>query len=165
MSKSSILKYLKPKFCNAKFGFNPDPVKSFGFHGSQILQSKIWVNNRGSFLVEILLAVSILAVGLTIIIYSFVSGLRAVVYTKYYSLAMILMENKMSELMQEGSIPASLSEEKTFEPPYERFSYELKTESGPEAAIFNKVFLRCFWQSGKKTSSISLATYFYNLPE
>ena len=67
--------------------------------------------------------------------------------------------------MQEGSISASLSEEKTFAPPYERFSYELRTESGPEASIFNKVFLRCFWQSGKKTNSISLATYFYNLPE
>jgi len=127
--------------------------------------SKFLRNSRGSFLIEILLSISILAVGLTIIISSFLSGLRAIVYAKDYSLAMILMENKMSKLMQEGFISASLSEEKTFEAPYERFSYELKTENGPEAAIFNKIFLRCFWQSGKKTNSISLSTYFYNLPE
>ena len=123
---------------------------------------------KGSFLAEVLLAVSILSVGLTVVIHALLSSLRATVYTRDYSLAIILMENKMHELLQKGFIASSVKEENAFEPPFERFHYELETQ--PVASIepegfLNKVFLRCFWTSGKKTKDISLTTYLYNPTE
>ena len=122
--------------------------------------------NKGAFLIEVLLSVMILAAGLTIIIQALLSSLRASTYVKDYSLALILTENKMHELLQEGLIRAPLREEKQFEVPFERFSYQLETEKKQgEKDFLNKVFLKCFWKAGHRTKEITLSTYLYNLPE
>jgi len=86
-------------------------------------------NNKGLFLVEVLLTVALLSVGLTFIIRSYVSGLRASVYTTDYSMATILLENKMSDLIQRGFIEDGLREEQYFEKPYEKFKYELEVQN------------------------------------
>ena len=126
------------------------------------------LNRKGSLLVEALLAISILSIGLTLIIQSFLSSVRATVYAADYSLATILLENKMSDLIEKGFIGDSIDEEGFLEGPNEKFRYHLEThnmETQGGSANLNQVKLSILWSSGRKTNSILLTTYLFNLPK
>lgn len=119
-------------------------------------------NSKGYVLIEALLATVILSVSLTLIIQSFLSSLKASVYSAGYSTAVLLLENKMSELMQRGFVEESFSEEGTFLEPYEKYEYAIKTEQisdEPSSEMLHDVTLDVFWKSGKKKNKISLTTY------
>lgn len=126
------------------------------------------LNKKGTLLVEALLAVTILGVGLTVIIHAFLSSFRALSYSKDYSLATILLENKMYALLERGFIEEDLNEDTTFPPPYEKFRYHLETRNlkeKSEAGKINEVRLEIQWASGKKRNVIPVTTYLFNLPK
>ena len=121
--------------------------------------------SKGSFLLEVLLTVSILSVSLTVIVQSFFSSLRAAVYVSDYSTAMILLENKMNDLRQEGFIESPAKESGVFPSPFERFSYHLEAENVNNDMIaggLNEVKVNVSWLSGKKRNAVSVTTYFLN---
>lgn len=123
---------------------------------------KVSSNKRGSLLVEALLTISILSIGLTVIIRSLVSSLRATAYSADYSLAVILLENEMSDLRQKGFIKDSVDMEDIFPEPYEKFFYRLETKKAAgefTSGSLNEVKLTVFWRSGPKERSISAVTY------
>ena len=125
-------------------------------------------HKKGSLLIEALLAITILSIGLTMIIQSYLSGFRAALYTQDYSTAAILLENKMVNLMQVGFIGESVDEEGVFPEPYGKFRYRLETRNAKNevgTGSLNEVLLRVSWASGKRNNAMSLATYLFNLPK
>ncbi len=125
-------------------------------------------NKKGALLLEALLAVSIVAFGLTAVIYSYLSSFRASVYTGDYSLAAILLESKMSDLVYRNFIEDAIDEESAFPEPYQRFRYKLTTRNsnqGGKPGDLNEVVLSILWDSGKRKNNITLTTYLFNLPK
>lgn len=114
------------------------------------------------------MTVTILAVGLTVIINSFLSSFRAMTYSKDYAVAVNLLENKMCALKQDGFIEANLDENGVFSQPFEKFRYHLETrsaKSNDEPSSLNEVALSVEWVSGRKKNNILLTTYLFDLPK
>ncbi len=124
-------------------------------------------NKKAFLLIEVFLTISILSIALTSIIHSFLSSLRATVYASEYSKAVLLLENKMYELLQRGTIKASIDTEEHFPAPNEKFNYHLKTRKKDDDAqsSINEVHLSISWLSGKRKNDIALTTYFFNEKE
>jgi len=119
-------------------------------------------SKQGTFLIEALLAVSILGVALVLILQSYLSGMRGALFTRDYTLAMFLLENKVSELKISGLNESRSEEKNVFPPPYERFQYATEavnvSEDG-QPGKFNQVQLAVLWSSGKKTHRLETTTY------
>lgn len=125
-------------------------------------------NKKGTLLLEVLLTVSIMAVGLTAIIYSYLSSFRACAYTADYSLAAILLESKMNDLLYRRFIEDSRSEDGIFPDPYQRFRYHLSTRNlnqDGKLGDLNEATLGIAWDSGRRKNNIVLTTYLFNLPK
>ncbi len=125
-------------------------------------------NSKGVLLIEVLLTVTILAVGLTVIINSFLSSFRASVYSKDYALAANLLENKLHTLKQDGFIDSDFDNEGIFAPPFEKFRYHVKAQpvqSNDLESNLNEVTLSVIWASGHKDNKIAVTTYLFNLPD
>ncbi|MFA5059228.1 MAG: hypothetical protein WC676_01190 [Candidatus Omnitrophota bacterium] len=120
---------------------------------------------RGSFLLEALLAVSILSVSLTLVIQSLLSTFRATVYSKDYSVAQILLDNKIQEFKQKGIVENNWDEDGRFPEPYEKYSYHIESTSaadGEKLKTVSEVIFNIFWVSGKNQKNITVSTYFFN---
>lgn len=117
-------------------------------------------NNRGSLLLEALLATIILSVSLTVIVQSFLNGLRALRYSSGYTQAHFFLENKMNNFIQKGFIqgPFNLS----VLHPHGPYKYKLEERNGgeltPEAQL-KEIKLTIFWPVGNKDNSLALSTY------
>lgn len=121
--------------------------------------------SRGALLVEALLAVMILSIGLTVIIRSLMTSLRATSYTADYSMAVFLLEDKINGLMQNGFIEDGHSEEENLEAPFEKFVYRIEAHNIKDAdkpGNLNQVELSLSWPSGRKMRKIFLTTYLLN---
>ena len=122
-------------------------------------------NNKGSFLLEALLSVVILSVSITMIIQSMTASFRAMVYSGQYTAALILLENKMSDVIRKGFISAGLDEEDDFPEPYQRYRYFLRTNPSDEDQKINEVSLAVEWAAGKRKNRVGLTTYLLNTPQ
>ena len=120
-------------------------------------------NNRGSFLLEALLSIVILSVSLTLMIESMTAGLRAIHYTSEYTIAQILLDNKLQELLQKGSVDPQQNKTQSFAPPFDRYEYSLQTpatdDSGGSGLV--KVQAGISWVSGKRKNNLSAQTYLF----
>lgn len=123
--------------------------------------------NRGSFLIEALLAVVILSTSLSLILQSLISSLRANLYSVDYSQALILLESKMNDSLMKGSAAGGSSQEDNFPEPYERYAYALKTETltAEDEKNLNQLMLSISWAAGKRKNHISLETYLFQEEE
>lgn len=142
------------------------PRRAFGETG----KAKQWGRRgkQGAVLIEVLLAITVLSVGLTFIIHAYLSSLKGTVYAEDYTTAIILLENEMSGLMQKGYIETGLDEENNFPAPYERFRYHLTTKGvleGEGQPFLNEVVLRCSWASGRRKNNVAITTYLFNIPQ
>ncbi|MCX5681506.1 MAG: hypothetical protein NT079_04425 [Candidatus Omnitrophica bacterium] len=120
---------------------------------------------RGSFLLEALIAVSILAVSLVVISRSHLGALQAQVFAKDYALATLLLEQEMMAVVENGYIKSGISEKRNLEKPYERFEVSLTTTPAGKGYNFeelNEVNVALSWKSGKKTRTLSLSTFIFN---
>ena len=120
-------------------------------------------DSKGSLLLEALLSVVILSVSLTLIIQSMTSSLRASVYGGDYTLAVVLLENKMFELLTEG-LPQSHQTE-TLELPFSanvyHFSAETRLMAGQDQeSKIKEADVDLAWNSGQRKNKVSLITYF-----
>lgn len=53
--------------------------------------------------------------------------MRSTVYSSEYTVGIILLENKIFELMRDRSVEANTTEEGNFDSPFEKYRYVLKT--------------------------------------
>lgn len=114
--------------------------------------------NRGFLLVEVLVALSVLLIGLILISRSFGISLRAVAYSKYYLIATTLLEKKAIDCetkddLEDGKTNGVFSENEDFS--WIQKVTDLDTDSG-----LKKVELSVSWQKGERNSgNVSLVTY------
>ena len=126
---------------------------------------KLGTHHKGSLLLESLLAVTILSVSLTLIIQSLVSSSRGIAYNTKYMIAMLLLDDKMNELMAKRATDESLETEGNFPKPFEHYQYHLETKTMEEIKGLSEVTLSVSWTSGHKENGISEGTYWFKLPK
>jgi len=137
----------------------------YAYHKKKMI--KIFCQKKGALLLEVLIAVVILSVCLTLIAKSLLTCLRATVTSADYTEAVILLDNKFSEIIQKKSIAANIREEGVFEAPFERFSYVI--ESAPVSFDgldgLNEVTADVSWGMGLKERKITLRVLLLNQEE
>ena len=117
-------------------------------------------NQRGSLLLEALMVVVILSVGLTFIIQSLSSSLKALNYASQYTQGAFLMDAKLSEILLKKTVPANFQESGSMPAPFEKFRYQITTKPAqwndsrlPSESV-SQVALKLSWPSGKRTQEM-----------
>lgn len=119
---------------------------------------------KGSFLLEALIAVSILAISLVVIIRSHLAALQAQGFAKDYAIATLLLEREMMEAVENGYIASGINEKRNLEKPYDRFEVSLKTAPAGGEYYFdklNEVNVALSWKSGQKMRTLSASTFIF----
>jgi general secretion pathway protein I len=129
-------------------------------------------SQKGFTLLEILLAISILGVALTVIMQQFSAGLRIGQASKTYTTATAYAKQKLEEFqlvekMEEGEEVGDFDDGYTWKVsvlPYEDYMEEA-VESGEDEELFEHLPLEMYrlesvvyWMEGEKEKSVSLVT-------
>lgn len=120
-----------------------------------------------SFLLEALIAVSILSVSLVIIIRSHVAALRSQALAQSYALASLLLEREMTGLVQNGYLASDLRQTKRLSPPFEAFEVSLSTKPAGSSYNFenlNEADVVLSWTTGQKSQKLSASTFVFHSP-
>jgi len=119
-------------------------------------------NQAGAILMEVLLAVAIMTISLTVMIQALVSNMRSNVMARDYFKAEILLENVLFPLLQEQRLdPASLAETE-FPPPDTRYHQKveikpLSLDAAPEGLV--EVAAAVTWPGGASEKELQITTY------
>ena len=122
------------------------------------------ISVRGFLLVEVLLAVTILAVSLGAVSYALLSTYRNLASSRDYSIALFLLESKMAALSQNKSFQCLSRETGRFENPFERFWFTLESSlprDQDHGTHLCEATLSVSWPSGKRDRSLSVVVYKY----
>ena len=112
-------------------------------------------NEKGILLLEVIVAVAVLAVGLTTISRSFTNCIRVIETAKDYNMALLLAEQALWEL--ENERPDEWSSKGDFED-YPAFSWEQKNEETEDLNL-RKLDLDIHWQRRNRDYRLSVATF------
>lgn len=123
---------------------------------------------RGFTLVELMVAVSILCIGIIFVLRSFIASASALDYTRNRLLAMQVLQEKIAELEQEavekgGTQPAEISEE--LQLGNRTADYKLEVTPLEEEELkeeINKAEMSLFWKENGRQKDEILVTYFPN---
>ncbi len=122
---------------------------------------KRFKNQQGAILLEALLAVTILAVALTAIMQSMLSGLRAAVVSAEYMRAASLLDSVMTEQFLTRPDALTSRDEVEAKEPYERYKYSVRVsdENDPFFQDLNlkRLETSVVWPAGKGKRTLSAA--------
>jgi len=124
-------------------------------------------NKSASFLLEALIAVSILAVSLVVIIRAHVAALRSQVLAQDYALASLLLEQEMIALIENGYLANNVRTTKKLPAPCESFEVSLVTQPAGKTYNFenlNEADVTLSWPMGQKTQKLSASTFVFHSP-
>ena len=124
-----------------------------------------FLNSRGVFLLEAVIAVTILSVGLIAIIRSFTMGIEAHMRSQEYLIASTLLDNKLTELLLDRYIDEGVTLEGEFEEPFLGYRYVLSVESLDQYELLKRVNVSIFWKGRVEERFIDAATYLFVRPE
>jgi prepilin-type N-terminal cleavage/methylation domain-containing protein len=110
----------------------------------------------GFTLLEVILAVSIISIALTIIINSFSLIARSKVTTSNYTKAVFLLEEALHNLKTKGF--SKYSQEGTFKSPFEQYSWYMESEA-VTAGELRRVLLAIFWKERNQKKELKIITY------
>ncbi len=119
-------------------------------------------NKKAFLLLEVLLTITILAAGLTLLVRSFLTSLQAGKLSSDYIQAQLLLENNLSNFEIQGEVDDSLNLEETLKAPNEKFKFKLTTHNvnlNNQPGPFNSVNAYIAWTAQGKNKSISVSTY------
>ena len=106
-------------------------------------------NLKAITLIEVVLAVTILLLGLVLVGRSFITSLRAIKMSHNFLVAHLLLEEKIWQKQEEQARPEGFildDEEEKFAPPFEAFSYKINfTEQEGAGGLFKSTF-EVYWQ-------------------
>lgn len=113
------------------------------------------------------MAVVIMAVSLTLIIQSMTSALRTIQYSGDFTTALLILENKMFELLYRGDIEAGKEESGSILTGGRTYTFNLTTRFLTDSIHqgLNDVEVSLLWNSGKRKNKILLETYLFNPAE
>ena len=123
--------------------------------------------NKGFLLLEVMLAVTILSVGLVMVARSYAASLCAVKVSQDLLVANLLLEEKIWQKQEEKLRTQTLipdNEQGSFPSPFERFNYEInfeKQEDLPmeyQGSLYKSTF-NVFWKHRKKEYNASPGTF------
>ncbi len=120
------------------------------------------LKNKGFLLLEVMLAVTILSVGMALVLRSYVSALNAVKISQDFFAAGLLLEEKLWQKEEEKSDsqePSVAGEQGNFSTPWDRFSYLIEFEKEEDTPDLYKTNSSVSWQNKKKTHSILCVSY------
>lgn len=124
--------------------------------------------NKGLLLFEVMLTLVILSIGLTLILHSFSTSLNASKIAHNYTLAALLIEDKMWDLENKGAVSSNLNEEGQFPEPNQKFNWRVETKDKPvqgQSGKLNEVKLTVWWKEGRRKGSVFATTYLKNKTE
>ena len=113
----------------------------------------------GSILIEVLLTIVILSISLTVIIQSLLSSLRAIAYSSQYTQALMVVDSKMFEVMEDFYTPDNFFAEGNLPVPYEDYKYVLTAEDRGAEMTLSEVKLEASWPSGSNRKTLAVETY------
>ena len=121
---------------------------------------KTRLSARGALLLEALLVIVILAVCLTMIIESMVSGLRSAVLSRRYTQAALAADNALTRLSLGGDLDAGLIESGPCAAPFEDFGCEILSSprAEEEALLLEDLALKVAWPAGRTDRVITVST-------
>ncbi|MFH1246137.1 MAG: prepilin-type N-terminal cleavage/methylation domain-containing protein [Candidatus Omnitrophota bacterium] len=120
------------------------------------------LKNKGFLLLEVMLAVTILSVGMALVLRSYVSALNAVKISQDFFAAGLLLEEKLWQKEEEkagSQEPSVAGEQGNFSTPWDRFSYLVEFEKEENTPDLYKTNSSVSWQNKKKTHSILCVSY------
>jgi prepilin-type N-terminal cleavage/methylation domain-containing protein len=116
------------------------------------------LGDRGFSLVETLLAVLILAVGLTLVLRSFGSSLDALGNSADYTRALALVEQKLWDLEAKGSIAPGTHTGQFSEEEHQNFRWEVKASAPLEMGLC-ETQVTILWARRGRARAVSVVTY------
>lgn len=125
------------------------------------------LKNKGVLLLEVMLAVTILSVGLILVVRSYIASLRTVKISQDLLVANLLLGEKIWQKEQESSQDEGIiaaNQQGSFPAPFAGFNYQIEfspAESLPAEYTANlyKASFKVFWQQRGKERSASSLTY------
>jgi hypothetical protein len=125
--------------------------------GKKLGQDRLPLSQAGFMLIETLLAVVILAVGLTLVVRSFGSSVSALGTSADYTKAMGLLEERLWELEVKGSIaPGVLTGE--FSEEDGKFHWQVDASELKDLDLC-ETQVTVSWERRGKTQTVSIVTY------
>ena len=124
--------------------------------------------SKGVTLLEVMLAVTILSVGLVMVVRSYTSCLRTIKITQNLLLANLLLEEKIWQKEEEKLSTAIFiegQEENQFDPPWDNFRYEISLEPVEEELPqdyednLRKCSLQVRWRQGSREQATSCVSF------
>ena len=117
---------------------------------------------RGIILVEVLLAVTILSVGLIIILQSMTASRRNIALSLDYSRAAFLLENKITAMLEDNSSESAGGPQETITQDGRGYDYNVSSETADGAPDgLKKVKLALTWKAGSRNNEVNLQTYVF----
>ena len=148
-------------------------LRSSNFLNFSNIQSSIFNLQCGFTLLEVMVAIVILGLGLTVVFELFSGGLKSVEISNDYSNAVILANKKMGELslkekLDVGKEMGDFSEEESYKWEVEIIPYKVDEETNKEIASPSarndnpiKIYqldVRVFWKSGLAEKDVRLTS-------
>lgn len=120
----------------------------------------------GFLLLEVMVAISLLSVGLVLVLRTFSTSLQTLRTSQNYTQAVLRLEEKVWELEEKAREFEILPAERdgTFGDEDEKFKWELQTTK-LEDIVLHEATLLVRWQEGRRGKSVSLVTYLENKEE
>jgi len=116
---------------------------------------------KGSLLLEALLSIVILSVSITLIIQAMTASLRAMRVISEYGEGLVLLENKMTEVIKGYMLGENLNIAETSISSDEKYQYTFEIDPRDEEGLgdLDAVNLNISWKTGRKESNVTLETY------
>ena len=116
------------------------------------------INSAGITLLEVLVAISILAVCIVAIFQAFISSFDAQIRAEKYARALIVASDSM-EYAEEFKVPMGAEElnEDTIQ-----ISWQFTQNDIEEYPKLKEIILDTTWKRGKRSGKLSLATYYWD---
>lgn len=118
---------------------------------------------QGALLIEVLMAVAILATALLMILKAMAGALRASTYTSDYAVAAFLLEEKIAEGMMSPEAAAAVDEDGSFEEPFDKYTYRIQVHKLPEEienlAPLTQMDLQIQWPSRSASKGLAVSTF------
>ena len=125
-------------------------------------KSGIWKNEEGFSLLEVVVALAIMAGGFLVVVNLFSASVRSVDFSGQYLKGVILANSKITELellsFQPIEYSGSFKNEESYRWEVDIAPYDSPLNDSDSGIQLKKVFLKVFWEDRGQTRNVELAT-------
>lgn len=119
-------------------------------------------NRKGYLLLEVLASIAVIAIGLTVILRSFTSSLRASKIAQEYFEASLLLQDKMCALEEEEKLGGVSAGEETLQIADTPYKLETKITRISDEDPLNEAIAVISWTNRERNEKLTIGTYLKN---